>query len=678
MPLDRLLAAVVRRTWIRDAATGAALAFAAASMTSAVLWSWGTGVRAGAGAGVAAIIFVIGLARGRAKWTRRAAALRVEHAHPGLHNLIVTAAELQEHPARVSSWMRDRVLAQASARAREVEPARVISLRTPMLLCSVAALAWLAVVAGMPARAARGIQGAVQSLTRNGSVAPGRLHVVVHVQPPAYTGERSREMTNPERLDVLEGTRVRLRISGAADSLQVRYGNTPLTVRQLEGSAVAEVTLAQSSYLSIAAGDNQGSRPMLLPVSVTPDKSPSIRIEAPGRDLLLPRDAAPLRIAATATDDFALEALELRYTKVSGSGEQFDFEEGTLPLRVSRDTARDWKGAAELSIAALRLEPGDALVYRAVARDRRPGDVGFASSDTFFVEIRGPGQVPLEGVEMPPDEERYALSQQMVVLKIERLRARERTITRAALEEETALIAAEQRAVRANFIFLMGGHVEDEFEEAEASHEIQEGRLENNARKDISAAIHHMTGAEQGLTAVSTGAALPPARAAVQALQRAFGRNRYILRSLAVRSRIDPSRRMTGDRTGAADWRRALLPPAPDPAAATARELLAQIMELVDLVAAGATVPQARWTELAERALAAGSGASEWQAVASAIVQTRDALAAGGGSKDVPEALKTALAPAIEKAQRGARLPSTAATAPTPSLMRAWAEEVRK
>ena len=37
---------------------------------------------------------------------------------------------------------------------------------------------------------------------------------------------------------------------------------------------------------------------------------------------------------------------------------------------------------------------------------------------------------------MPPEQERYALSQQMVVLKIQRLRARERSMNRAALEQE--------------------------------------------------------------------------------------------------------------------------------------------------------------------------------------------------------------------------------------------------
>ncbi len=142
--------------------------------------------------------------------------------------------------------------------------------------------------------------------------------------------------------------------------------------------------------------------------------------------------------------------------------------------------------------------------------------------------MAGPGQVALAGFELPPDRERYALSQQMIVLKLERLRAREKTLDRATLEQEVGNISAEQRAVRANFVFLMGGHVEDEEAEAEHSHEIQEGRLENTARREIVDAIQHMGKVEVGLAAINTTAALPPARAAVEALQRAFGRNRYI------------------------------------------------------------------------------------------------------------------------------------------------------
>ena len=300
----------------------------------------------------------------------------------------------------------------------------------------------------------------------------------------------------------------------------------------------------------------------------------------------------PLR--ATASDDFGLQSFELRYTKVSGTGEQFEFEEGSLPMGVSRESEVAWKGSAEIAVAALGLAPGDALVYRVVARDRRPGDAGLASSDTFFIEIAGPGQVALEGFDMPPDQERYALSQQMIVLKIQRLRARERTLGRAALEEATAAIAAEQRAVRSNFIFLMGGHVEDEEEEAERSSEIAEGRLQSSARKEINAAIDYMSRAEQGLTAVNTGAALPPARAAADALQRAFGRSRYILRSVPVRSRIDPARRLTGELSAAADWRREPEPATLDRETREARALLSKMLELASTLRAGTRIDPGR------------------------------------------------------------------------------------
>ncbi len=100
----------------------------------------------------------------------------------------------------------------------------------------------------------------------------------------------------------------------------------------------------------------------------------------------------------------------------------------------------------------------------------------------------------------------------------------------------------------------MGGHVEDEEEEAEQSHEIQEGRLENTARREISRRSATWRVAEQALVAIDTAAALAQAKLAVDALQRAFGRNRYILRTLPVRSRVDPSRRLTGKLDDASGW----------------------------------------------------------------------------------------------------------------------------
>ena len=47
-----------------------------------------------------------------------------------------------------------------------------------------------------------------------------------------------------------------------------------------------------------------------------------------------------MAVLTTATDDFGLRTLDLVYTRVSGSGEQFEFTEGQLPLSISRENAR--------------------------------------------------------------------------------------------------------------------------------------------------------------------------------------------------------------------------------------------------------------------------------------------------------------------------------------------------
>ena len=219
--------------------------------------------------------------------------------------------------------------------------------------------------------------------------------------------------------------------------------------------------------------------------------------------------------------------------------------------------------------------------------------------------------------------------------------------------------------MRANFVFLLGGHVEDEFEEAEQSHEIQEGRLENTARKDINAAISQMTRAEQGLTARNTAAALPPARAAVESLQRAFGRSRYLLRSLAVRSRVDPSRRLTGDLEGAGEWRRA----ESDPSVREGDEARHLLNELIDLSApASSRNPPdlAPIRQLAESALAIDPASPLWQEIARRLLVAKDA-----------DALREVIARVSPEALRGLVDRTPLAREPSP-VERAFTSEKRR
>lgn len=669
------LAAVARRLRMGEILRTIAVALPLAAVLDVLLRTIGLSAAAAGAIAVAVLVGSAGmwLRRVRLRWIPAAAARAIEAARPASRNVVITAEELLRHPERAAPPIRARVLHESAEIAGAVARTEVVPLRRPAVIAVVALGFAATLVTGVSGRATRVALGAIeQAVERVSPGTGGAPPVLATIVPPAYTHEAARTFENPERIEAVQGSRLRLTVRGGG-AWRVRFGPDALVATASGDATVVDLDLSRSGYLAIESQDREASASRrLLPVTVIPDRAPTIRVEAPGKDLLLP-DATPVvGLSASATDDFGLQSLELRYTKVSGSGEQFEFKEGALPLTIARDSGRAWKARTDLALAKLGLTPGDAMIYRIVGRDERPGDAGLASSETFFIEVAGPGQVALAGFELPPDRERYALSQQMIVLKLERLRARERSLDRASLEQEVGNIAAEQRAVRANFVFLMGGQVEDEEAEAEHSHEIQEGRLENTARREIVDAIQHMGKVEVGLAAINTTAALPPARAAVEALQRAFGRNRYILRTLPVRSRVDPSRRLSGELSKASDWRRELTPPAPDAAVEAARALLARLLDLAPSVKSGSVAPLVL-TTLAEEALAVNPAAEDWQAISRGLLNLRDGR---GAEVERSATLNQVVARVAAVAERASM--ATRSAERNRGLKSAWAEERRQ
>src|SRR5207247_5814328 len=150
-----------------------------------------------------------------------------------------------------------------------------------------------------------------------------------------------------------------------------------------------------------------------------------------------------------------LRALALHVTKASGSGEQFEFDGGEIPLMIERDDARRWRGSASRSLAELNLKEGDMLVYRAVATDTRPGG-GSASSDAFFIEISKLGGADGDAFTLPEEATRYALSQRMLIIRTERLHQRRASTAQGDLAETALNLAVEQRMIRAELVFMLG------------------------------------------------------------------------------------------------------------------------------------------------------------------------------------------------------------------------------
>jgi hypothetical protein len=503
-----------------------------------------------------------------------------------------------------------------------VQPLRAAVALAGLAMTAVVVLLVLMPIAPSAVRAAASRIGAAAD---SKDVSAADLRVVV--TPPEYTERRVEQFVNPATVTVIEGSRLRLEVAlpdapgGTVSLVGLDGSSTPF--ERATGRAVLDLPATSSRPLLIRQLRGEGSADRLVQLRVEPDQRPSVTFREPAKDLMFATGAGLVPVQIEARDDVGLQSLTLRYTRVSGSGETFTFEEGEWPIEIVRGAAGSWQGRAVFSLEKLALQDGDTLVYRAVARDTKPG-ADPATSDTYLIEIGRLAGVASQGFALPDERERQAISQQMLIIKTERLHADKSKLSAAAFLEQAQLLAIEQRMVKAEFVFMTGGEVADEVEEATHAHELAEGRLENAAQVELLNAIREMSRAEARLNAADTVQALQFERAALKALQRAFDRRRYLLRTLPERARIDVTRRLTGDLDMARSSSIPAEPSAADPLVAEAKTVLANLGDASDgrvsLSAVGARLlaldPRSETLQRAALGLTAATGDSARAAAA--------------------------------------------------------------
>jgi hypothetical protein len=510
------------------------------------------------------------------------AAQLIESAGAPLDNLVITASEVAANPRPIRSDVLQEIQRQAAERVRSIDPARVVPLTQPALVAA-------GVLAGCIALGTAGgdsIRTAVRALPSFASTATPDMTLTVRVTPPAYTKRNEDVLENPVQVTVIAGSRVR-----------VESGRATLN----------DWVATRSEGLELRAPGSSAAR--FLSVIVVPDAPPLLRIVAPGKDTAFVEPSGQLAIAIESRDDLGLSSLALRFTKASGGGENVSFSEGEVSLRVERRSEQQWSGHADLSLAALSLADGDILVYRAIARDTNPAGAP-VQSDQYLIEIGKSAMIADAGFALPTEERKFAISQQMVIYRTEQLLAA-RAKHRDDWLEQTRMIGMEQRMVRAEVVFLGGGEVQDEVEEAAHSHELSEGRLENTGRVEMLRAINLMSRAEAQLNDGRAAEALVFERQALASLERALDRRRYFLRTLPDRSRIDGTRRLTGERRDARSWTR---DQAPAPASVLANHRRV-ISDLAASAGSGAGIDAA----MAARVAAIDPASPELQSAAVAI-----------------------------------------------------------
>ena len=534
-------------------------------------------------------------------------AREIENREGTLDNLVITAAELSAQPRPVQAEIRDAIFTQAEQRIATVNPARVVPLAQPAGVAA-AVILGCALLASVAPRTRPAVTGTIEST----SEPPAAGVISVRITPPAYTARPIETLTDPVQVTTIAGSRVRIE-----SALRV----------------IREWVAVESARLELRAED---LAPRFLSVIVIPDTPPAVRINEPGRDTALATGTGTLTIGLDGRDDLGLASLALRFTKVSGGGENVTFTEGAIPIAIERVTAREWRGRARWPLDGLGLAEGDVLVYRAVARDANPAGAP-VQSDAFLVEIGRSPEIVGAGFALPTEERKYAISQQMVIYKTEQLIASVgKSLPGRSLGEgwieQTRMIGMEQRMVRAEVVFLSGGEVEDEVEEAAHSDELAEGRLENRGRAEMVRAINFMSRAEAQLNDGRAEEALVFERQALASLERALDRRRYFLRTLPDRSRIDTTRRLTADRREARSWVR-------DRATNAAPSSIERQREVMRDLASAATRTPAADASLAARVAAIDPSSPELQKAAVGIATARSLEERSAATRDAMEAV---------------------------------------
>jgi len=481
---------------------------------------------------VSTIALLVMIVRGISLSNAGAAAL-VERQAGSLDNLLITAAELAERPRAVRAEILDELHRQLSARVDAVDPARVVPLVQPLAV-------GLAVIAGCVVLMTIGGQSIRAELGRMSAGSPpagATAGLTVRVTPPAYTKRNPQVFNDPVQVSVIAGSGIQV---------------------DAAGTVVRSWMATKSEGVELRAA---GGPTRFLLVNVVPDAPPVLRVVTPGKDTALAEPKGNVAITVETSDDLGLSSLALRYTKASGGGENVAFTEGEIPLRLDRRSDQHWNAQASLALESLNLSDGDIVVYRAIARDINPGGSP-VQSEQYLIEIGKNAQIADAGFSLPTAEKKYAISQQMVIYKTEQLLNSRPDLRQGPgpagpeFLNESQGIAVEQRMVRAEVVFLGGGDVEDELEEAAKSDELVEGRLQNTGRAEMLRAINAMSRAEAKLNDGHAADALVFERQALASLERALDRRRYFLRTLPDRSRIDPSRRLSGERRDARSWSR--------------------------------------------------------------------------------------------------------------------------
>ena len=222
---------------------------------------------------------------------------------------------------------------------------------------------------------------------------PSIRRLSVAIEAPAYTKVAAGNLENPDKIEVVEGSKLTLTVatSNPVADVELTWPSTKTPTKLTPASdgktRSATVEADASGTFTLTPRRDQHAidgKPDSRPLVVKPDAPPTLTVNGPpGLSEAAPDDV--LQLALAARDDFAVSLAELHY-EIRGEGSDAEGRVGHVAIKLDGLGSPVARGKVSLTLRSLDLKAGQAVAYRVKVADNRPGPKG---PNVVWSEARG-------------------------------------------------------------------------------------------------------------------------------------------------------------------------------------------------------------------------------------------------------------------------------------------------
>ncbi len=345
-----------------------------------------------------------------------------------------------------------------------------------------------------------------------------RIDLTYHY--PARLGLAPKTVIDAGDIRAVRGSRVEITIVPTQDvddaSLVLNGRESRAMTRGDEGSWTSEMHIQEEGQYRIDLPYGDDTRVAASPnyaIEVLPDRAPVVKLSRFGRDSQVTSVEEAL-IEVTGSDDLNIATLELVYA-VNDQPEQ------TVVLYESGDAQTDVTADHTLALEDYGLAPGDLIAYYARAADATSDDALTSTTDIFFMQVRpfdrnfrrGQGGGNQGGQQGGQEDRNLSAQQRQLVIATFKLARDRGAYEEARFAETSETLEVAQARIR--------DRVEAIIRRIGTRNVMQQNPGIQRMREELPEAVAAMQAAEKKLGTESPAEALPPARKALQHLQRA-------------------------------------------------------------------------------------------------------------------------------------------------------------